>query len=209
MQDSVRWSAKAQLQNGRLPRRGGFTLMEIMIALTVTALVATLAAAALHAGLDVRERVQQHRFTLDAEARATTWLGVMLRHPPVASAVNEAMFSISQNADGNASTTFLSQGVETPAGTGTIWRVTLSVFSDGLHIRAVPTNTTHARVPLETVLPHVTQLDVEALEASGIGAASWRSDWPVLRSMPGAVRITMGDRMPVVYPVSPLTVVAR
>ena len=74
----------------------GFTLMEIMIALTVTALVATLAAAALHAGMDVRERVQEHRMTVDAEARATSWLGVMLRHPPAASAVDEAMFTISQ-----------------------------------------------------------------------------------------------------------------
>ena len=189
-------------------RRRGFTLMEIMIALTVTALVATVAAAALHAGMDVRERVQEHRLTVDAEARATSWLGVMLRHPPAASAADEALFTITHTTDGNAAATFLSQGVETPAGIGTIWRVTLAVRGDGLHIRAVPTGTARARVPLETVLPGVTQLDVEALESTGIstgaGDATWRGDWPVLRAMPGAVRITMGDRTPVVFPVTPL-----
>lgn len=199
---------------GRRPRQG-FTLIEVIIALTITALVATLAAAALHAGMDVRERVQTHRLTVDAEARAASWLGVMLRHPPTASAVDETMFAITRANDGNASATFLSQGVETPAGTGTIWRVSLFVGVGGLHIRAVPTGPARARVPLETVLPHVTQLDVEALETVGVsagtgaGATAWRADWPVLRSMPSAVRITMGDRMPVVFSVSPLAVAAR
>lgn len=199
--------------NTRLGNRPAFTLMEIMIALTVTALVATVAAAALHAGMDVRERVQEHRVTVDAEARASSWLGVMLRHPPAASAVDEAMFTINQGNDGNTAVTFLSQGVETPAGTGTIWRVSLVVRADGLHIRAVPTGSARTRVPLETVLPHVNQLDVEALETAGSpagsGASTWRADWPVLRSMPGAVRIAMGDRMPVVFPVSPLALAAR
>ena len=193
--------------------RRGFTLMEIMIALTITALVASLAAAALHAGMDVRERVQEHRLTVDAEARATSWLGVMLRHPPAASAVDEALFSIAHSADGNASVTFLSQGVETPAGTGTIWRVSLLTLADGLHIRAVPAGTSRSRVPLETVLPQVRRLDVEALESAGVGnggsSSSWRSDWPVLRSMPGAVRITIGDRASIVFPVSPLAMATR
>lgn len=190
--------------------RRGFTLMEIMIALTVTALVASLAAAALHAGMDVRERVQNHRITLDAESRAGSWLGVMLRHPPAASAVNEALFSISRDADGNSSAVFLSQGVETPAGTGTIWRVSLNVLADGLHIRAIPTGSTNARVPLETVLPHITRLDVEALQSASAGsAATWRSDWPVLRTMPTAVRITLGDGAPIVFPVAPLSLAAQ
>ena len=187
--------------------------MELMIALTITALIATLAAAALHAGMDVRARVQEHRMTVDAEARAASWLGVMLRHPPAASAVDEAMFAITHGSDGNAAVTFLSQGVETPAGTGTIWRVSLTVRRDGLHITAAPTGVARARVPLETVLPHVRQLDVEALETAGqtggAGSFTWRADWPVLRSMPSAVRITMGNRLPEVFPVSPLTMAAR
>lgn len=199
--------------NARTRIRQGFTLLEIMIALTVTALVATLAAAALHAGMDVRERVQEHRVTVDAKARATSWLGAMLRHPPAASAVDEAMFTITHNGDGNAAVTFMSQGVETPAGTGTIWRVSLEVRNDRLHIRAVPTGSSRTRIPLETVLPQVSRLDVEALETVGVtagaGGSTWRADWPVVRSMPAAVRITMGDGMPMVFAVSPLAMAAR
>lgn len=192
--------------------RAGFTLMEVTIALTITAVVATLAASALHAGMDVRDRVQEHRLTLDAESRASTWIATMLRHPPNASAVDEAMFSIVRRADGNASATFLSQGVETPSGTGTIWRVTLSVESDGLHLLAVPATGSRARIPLETVLPHIKRLDVEALETVGVvagtGNTHWRADWPVLRSMPSAVRMTLGNAMPIVFPVAPLATAA-
>ncbi|MGV3711298.1 MAG: PulJ/GspJ family protein [Gemmatimonas sp.] len=196
----------------RHPRRSGFTLMEVIIALTITGVVATLAASALHAGMDVRERVQQHRLTLDAESRAISWIASMLRHPPDASAVDEAMFSIARQTDGNARVTFLSQGVETPAGTGAIWRVSLSVETDGLHLVAVPATNSRARIPLETVLPHITRLEVEALETlgtvAGTGNTNWRADWPVLRSMPSAVRITLGNAMPVVFPVAPLATTA-
>ena len=59
--------------------------------------------------MDVRERVLEHRLTLDAEARATTWLGAILRHPAAASAVDEALFTITRNPDGNASVTVMSR----------------------------------------------------------------------------------------------------
>lgn len=190
-------------------RRRGFTLMEVMTAITVTALVAALAAAALRAGIDVRERVQQHRVTIDAEARATRWIANMLRHPPAASAVSEPIFSITRAADGREVTTFLSQGVNALAGTGPIWRVTLRVLNDGLHIHAETVGSNDASVPMESVLPHITQLTVEALDAS-----AWRNDWPVLRTMPTAVRLTLGVRdgsvrEPVVFSVAPLAVASR
>jgi prepilin-type N-terminal cleavage/methylation domain-containing protein len=193
----------------RAARRRGFTLMEVMTAITVTALVAALAAAALRAGIDVRERVQRHRVTVDTEARATRWIANMLRHPPIASAVSEPIFSITRAADGREVATFLSQGVNALAGTGPIWRVTLRVLNDGLHIHAETVGSSDASVPMESVLPHITQLTVEALDAG-----TWRNDWPVLRTMPAAVRLTLGlrdgsVREPAVFSVAPLAVVSR
>lgn len=200
---------KHQAMVGRATRRRGFTLMEVMTAITITALVAALAAAALRAGIDVRERVQQHRATVDAEARATRWIANMLRHPPAASAVSEPIFSITRAEGGHEVATFLSQGVNALAGTGPIWRVSLSVLGDGMHIRAQTVSATEASVPMESVLPHITQLTVEAMDAS-----TWRNDWPVLRTMPAAVRLTFGlrdgsVREPVVFAVSPLAVASR
>ncbi|MEO7363086.1 MAG: type II secretion system protein GspJ [Gemmatimonadaceae bacterium] len=190
------------------PRRG-FTLMEVMTAITVTALVATLAASALRAGIDVRERVQQHRATVDAEARATRWLANMLRHPPTASAIDEPIFTITRASDGREVATFLSQGVNAVSGTGPIWRVTLSTMEDGLHIRAQTVNDNDARVPMESVLPHITQLTIEAFDAN-----TWRNDWPVLRTMPVAVRLTLGlrdgsVREPLIFSVTPLAVASQ
>jgi prepilin-type N-terminal cleavage/methylation domain-containing protein len=178
--------------------RKAFTLMEVMTALTITALVATLAASALHAGIDVRERVQTHRVTIETEARATSWLSTMLRHSPPSSAVSEPMLTV-VHANGNVNQdelTFLSKGVESPYGTGPVWRVTLAVLGDGLHIHAVPANAENSAMPLESVLPHVIGLHVEVLDANGgVGnSAVWRGDWPVLRTMPRAVRIMFSLR---------------
>ena len=198
--------------------RRAFTLLEVIIALAVTALVATLAASALHAGLDVRERVYAHRVTTEAEARATSWIATMLRHAPLANAVDEPLLRITQVALRDASgqsadeLTFLSQGVEAPLGTGEIWRVTLTTRNDGLHVRATPVNVASNRIPLETVLPHVSVFVAEALDAHGgpANSAMWRRDWPVLRAMPTAVRLTFGvrdgsQREPIVFSVTPLS----
>ena len=178
--------------------RRAFTLMEVMTALTISALIATLAASALHAGIDVRERVQTHRLTVESEARASSWLATMLRHSPASSAVDEAMLSV-VHVNGNANTdelTFLSKGVESPYGTGPVWRVSLRVQDDGLHIFAVPVNASGNRVPTETVLPHINGLHVDVMDANGGGGnlPVWRGDWPVLRTMPRAVRVTFAMR---------------
>lgn len=177
----------------RLAPRSGFTLLEVMVALTITALVATLAAAALRAATDVRERVQLHRTTADSEARMLSWLATMLRHPPAASAVDEALLTITQMANGSDSVTFLSQGVDGTAGVGPVWRVSIVTREDGLHLHASPINRMAARVPLESVLPHVGHLSVQALESNNMsaGSAQWRADWPVIQSMPRALRVTL------------------
>ncbi len=190
-------------------RQRGFTLMEVMTAITVTALVATVAAAALRAGLDVRERVGRHRVTVDAEARAIEWIATMLRHPPMPSAVNEPLLQISQQADGSDRLTFLSRGVEIPAGTGRIWRVTLHSMDDGVHLHAVSLRDSLRTAALESVLPHLNKLRAEVLSTASPGG-EWQRTWPVLRGVPAAVRLTfsLGDgttRTPIVFATSPFT----
>lgn len=182
-----------QAQRRRPMSRIGFTLIEVMVALTITALVATLAGAALRAATDVRERVQLHRTTVDSEARMLSWLATMLRHPPAASAVDESLLTITQTANGSDSITFLSQGVDGTAGVGPVWRVSVAARDDGLHLHASPINRMTARVPLESVLPHVRQLSAQALEPNNMsaGSAQWRTDWPVIQGMPRALRVTL------------------
>lgn len=191
--------------------RRGFTLMEVIIAIVISALVATVASAALRAGIDVRERVNRHRVTVDGEARALEWLGTLLRHTPPASAVNEPLVQLSHQSNGSDSLTFLSQGVDAPAGTGSIWRVTLHTDAVGLHLNAVPVR--GAAPPMESVLSHITTLRAEVLSSS-LSNPEWLRDWPVLRSSPAALRLTLGladgsSRAAMVFALSPLTAGAR
>lgn len=195
-------------------RRAGFTLMEVIVAITITALVAAVAAASLRAGIDVRERVMFHRSTVDAEARATEWLAMMLRHPADASAVNEPLFIIGKTSTGNDSVVFVSKGVESTAGIGRMWRVSVFADASGLHLHSQPIvrqsdASGTAVAEMESVLPHITSFRAEALNAASAGR-EWLREWPVLRSVPVAVRFSMEtadktSREPLVLQLQPLS----
>lgn len=188
--------------------------MEVIIAITITALVAAVAAASLRAGIDVRERVMSHRSTVDAEARATEWLAMMLRHPADASAVNEPLFSIGRTSSGNDSVVFVSKGVESIAGIGRMWRISVFADASGMHVHSQPLARQSdvggaAVAEMESILPHITSLRAEALN-SAAGAREWLREWPVLRSVPAAVKFTMGSadksaREPLVLQLQPLS----
>ncbi len=190
--------------------RSGFTLLEVLAALTITALVTTVAGSALRAGIDVRDRIGQNRETVEAESRVRSWLTDMIRHPASASSVDGAIFQMTQrvNADNVPidALSLMSIGVEPPYGASAQWRVTLNVEADGLHVRATPTARENTRASIETVLPHIAGLRIEALETGGINSQpAWRNDWPLQRVMPAAIRFTFVARDG--SPISPLVVV--
>lgn len=196
----------------RARQRQGFTLMEVMMAITITALVATVAAAALRAGLDVRERVGTHRLTVDAEARAMEWLSTMLRHPPEANAVTEPLLQITHLASGSDSVVFLTRSASPTAGTGAIWRVSLHADMNGLHVNAASTRDVSA-APVLSLLPHIRTVRADALNPAS-GNSEWLREWPVLRSAPAALRLTFGlidgsTQSPMVFVMSPLALGAR
>jgi prepilin-type N-terminal cleavage/methylation domain-containing protein len=175
-------------------RSRGFTLLEVMAALSISAIVVTLAASALRAGLDVRERILAHREGVEAEARLRAWVTDLLRHPASASSVDGALFQLVPDTDGRAAdqVRWTSEGVESPYGAGPLWRVTMGIEGQALHVRATPLGRDNVRATIEAVLPHVIGLRAEALDAAG-GAGNqpaWRTDWPLLRAMPSAVRFT-------------------
>lgn len=173
----------------RVPRRG-FTLLELMIALTLTAIAAGVAGTALSAARGASARVADHRRHGEAELRLRAALADMLRHTPAAESVNEALLSIERNATG-ATLQFLSRGVRPPFGTGPVWRVRLTHDSDGLLLRAEPLAADSAEPPLLMRLPDAQALDVLVLErATGLDASRWRPDWPLVQSRPAAVALT-------------------
>jgi prepilin-type N-terminal cleavage/methylation domain-containing protein len=169
--------------------RRAFTLIEVITAITLTAIVITIAASALAAASDARARIQEHRLTLEAESRWRAMVGDMLRHAPAADAVDEPLLRIVRTSDGAPTLTFLSTGLAQPFGTGRIWRVSLSDTPGGISLDAETTGRGAERFPVHSMLPHLRLVDVAVVE-EGAAGGGWRDDWPVERSRPALVRMT-------------------
>lgn len=206
-------------RNVRRARRG-FTLIEVITAIALTAIVTAIASAAIASAGDARATTLRHQVTLDAESRFRVLLTDMLRHAPAADAVDEPLLRISAVSDITGAhrgmrLVFLSQGVEQPFGTGRTWRVTLQPGADGVELIAEAIGRGEARMPLRATLPHRHALVIAVLEQASDAPTSWRDDWPVERTRPALIRIALTDAgdsdssTPIIVELSPLSLVNR
>ncbi len=197
-------------------RRGGFTLIEVITAIALTAIVTAIASAAVASASDARATTLRHQVTVDAESRFRVLLADMLRHAPAADAVDEPLLRISAHSDPSGTSrdmqlVFLSQGVSQPFGTGRIWRVTVRSGAHGVELDAEAIGRGDALIPLHAVLPHRRGMRVAVLEAATNGAVQWREDWPVERTRPALLKLTfegdVGERSapPLIVDLSPLS----
>ena len=118
--------------------RTGFTLLEVLLALLLTAVAVAIASLALRTAVTARDRVAEHRETLERESRLRAMLTDMLRHAPSAGSVDEPLLRVWRTPTGGAQLVFLSTGVRVPFGTGPTWRVTLTQIWRGTRARCHP-----------------------------------------------------------------------
>lgn len=192
-------------------KRRAFTLLEVITAITLTAMVLGVAGAALGAASSTRTTILSHQRTLEAEARLRSTLTDMLRHAPRPESVAEPLLRVERTPGGHARLVFLSAGVREPFGTGPAWRVTVSVADDGLTMDAVAIGRDRSDAHLRSTVAGVDTLDVEVLESARVGdTARWRRDWPLERSRPALVRLRFGTSPtaapPLVVALAPLEV---
>lgn len=207
--------------------RRGFTLLEVMVALTLTALAAGIAGSALSAAHSTSAAVARHRDGAEAELQLRALVSDLLRHAPPVDARDEARLTIVA-AGGSPALHFLSRGLGTSRGgspgTGATWRVTIATVGDTLVVLATPlvrgdvTDAADAAdaadaeggaTPLVARLAPARNLRIEVLEPVRPGeAARWRTDWPLRQARPRAVRLTWatdtGDATPLVVALDPL-----
>jgi len=97
--------------------RPGFTLLEVIVAITVTGLALTTAGMALSAARSTAARIQRHEARTEADGRVRAVLTDMLRHAPRAEQVDEPLLVVDRTGP-TPVLRFLSTGVHEPDGTG-------------------------------------------------------------------------------------------
>lgn len=170
-------------------RRGAFTLLELVVALAIAALVATLAYAALRAGTDAGVRLGSFQRTTARQALLRALVSDALRHLADAGSAAESAFVIDRSVgvDGTpiAGVRFLSRGIATPMGAGEVWRVALTPTAAGLRFRAEPRDHPNAGT-LVALLPDVRGMEIRALR---LADSAWVDDWHSPTALPIAVAL--------------------
>jgi len=168
-------------------RRAGFTLIEVVVALTVTGLVIALGYAASQAGLDTEARLASYREGGERALVIRSLLSDALRHQVEGLRGGEQVFMLTNRStsDGRPadSLQLTTKGVMPPLGASVPWIVAVWWANDSLHLagRAATAGTSALRASL----PHVAAFDVRVL-GRGL-AATWDEVWDTGDVAPEAV----------------------
>ncbi len=165
--------------------RRGFTLLEIVVALTIAGLIALAVRATLSAGMDIEERVQRHVAHTEGDARFRALLTQALRHMADAPAPGIAPFTMRDTmVDGVASSVleFYSRGLAASAGSGSAMHVRVAPAADGLTIEGRGAGGTLA---LSGVAPGIRAIRARLRTPAG----DWVAVWPHTLQHPSAVEI--------------------
>jgi prepilin-type N-terminal cleavage/methylation domain-containing protein len=186
-------------------RRAGFTLLELMVAITVAGVVALLAFGSASAGLDSSDRLQHARAAAGDAAVMRSMLNDALRHPAEFSRSDETVFALDAANAGDGvprdRVRFLSRGVMPPLGGSTIWQVMLEPTDDGIRFSAWPVEG-NPQGGIRTTIRGMRGVMVRVMS---LGEPVWSRQWTNPTVMPAAVEITLVPRAGVVPP-APLVV---
>lgn len=170
-------------------RRAGFTLVEAILALAITGVVAALSYAALSAGLDTDQRVRAMGTVADDDTRWRALAGDALRHVLDAAQPGQPALRTGPNL-----AAFRTSALGTPSGAGAAWSVRLSVQDSAAVLTAINEET---NAELVARIPGISALRVRAQSLGSSG--DWQEDW-TSASPPPAVRIDFVSRSGTVQP---------
>lgn len=155
-----------------MTRVNGFTLVEVMTAIVVSALIATLSLLVVSAAHDTEAKVAASELSLTTDVRIRSYLTDALRHPGEGGgiAMNDTLFVSEESY-----MAFRSAHAD----------VTLAISGNKLHLRAEPRGA-DARV-VDLALDGVHAFQVRVLDRTQDKV--WRISWEALGRVPAAVRI--------------------
>ena len=172
--------------------RPGFTLIEVMVAIILTSVVALLAYGTAHTGLDTQKRIERFRTSAEAHVIVRDLLTNALRHPVEGGgfAMNDTLFTIDDRVDANGlpvnTVRFVSRGVVAPLGGSSLWLVTIEPAAEGVRVAALPARSEDAQ-PIVALLPDVRGVRARVLDRTA--DTEWLSRWDVVGRVPAAVAL--------------------
>lgn len=173
--------------------RRAFTLLELMVSITVAGIIALLVYGSASAGFDTRDALARHRSTAEAELRARTLLADALRHASDEADAGQPAFEVVDAMDARGlpsdQLTFLTRGILSPLGASGLWVVSVTPSPTGLVVAAAPDGARRSSAITATV-SGIRGLEVETMS---LVDRSWMTGWPSSGQLPGAARLTFYD----------------
>ncbi len=164
--------------------RRGFTLLEVLVALVVTAMVVTLSYGAAQAGFDTEARLAERRAAADALTAWRALLGDAIRHVERGVADDDAVFVLAGDT-----LRLQTRGVVPPHGTGERWLVTLAPTAEGVRLTASPVAGASGDV-VSVLVREARGAHVRVLPYAG---GAWTDAWPRASAVPAAVSVQLLD----------------
>lgn len=177
-----------------LRTRAAFTVVEVMIALVVSGLVASLAYAAAQAGFDTDARVATYRDGLARDGVVRAILTDALRHQVDGVRGGTDVFTLVDRVDAEGrdadSLSIVTRGVQSPMGASATWRLAAWREGSTLRIAGAPLDGANEGIaPFVMSLGEVAAFDVRVL-GRGL-AARWRAEWPEADQAPDAFAVRL------------------
>ena len=170
-------------------RRGGFTLLELLVAIVLAGVVALLVYGVVTAASDTQAQLTTSRRHWQAQRGMRTLLEDALRNARLPMRAGDAAFSLQVRTSSAGipqdRLTFVTRGGFPPLTADADWRVTLETTPAGLSAIAIPLG---VRTPerLAGVLPDVTGLEIRILPPGG---GPWNRQWAFPTAFPRAVAL--------------------
>jgi general secretion pathway protein J len=168
-----------------MKRSSGFTLLEVMVAIVLTSVVALMAFGAARVSVEARSRLEADLRAAQGTRAMRELLRGALRNTVAPRLPGDTAFVL---RDGRL--TFVAAGVGPPFDAEYDWRITIAPDSGGLVLSAAAVGQLPA-APVAFRLPGVSGWDVQALP---LGGKAWVREWTTPAVVPLAVSVTfLGD----------------
>jgi prepilin-type N-terminal cleavage/methylation domain-containing protein len=162
-------------------RRGGFTLIEIMVALVITSMVVLLAYSVAQVGYDARARLVGHLRDVEGARAIRSLLNDALRNVRTPDRADDPGFMLQ-----NSTLSFVAAGGAPPLDPDYDWLIRVAPGSHGLEVAATPLGRA-APVRVTFRSDDITRWDVRVLDPN---SAQWVQAWSTERITPRAIAIT-------------------